>query len=160
MLFALKYCYPPISKAVYEKVSCHFFSYMEVFFKMKINRFNSSSRMLSKNAITKNRTKRKKEPKEAERILSTNRWQKKREWIKKRDHFFCQRCWCKFGIYNAEQLEVHHIKNRIEYMELAFDDDNLITICKTCNLQLGSATKLDFNWTPIKSNIGKEDFVL
>ena len=132
---------------------------MEVFF-MKVNRFDSSSRMLSSKAITKDRTKPKKESREVEKILATSRWQKKRAWIKKRDHYFCQRCWYKYGMYNSEQLEVHHIKNRIDYPELIFDDNNLITICKTCNLQLGSATKLDFDWKPMESDIGKEDFVL
>lgn len=39
---------------------------------------------------------------------------------------------------------MHHIKSRKNFPELMFDDENLITLCKTCNLQLGTKDKLDF----------------
>lgn len=93
-------------------------------------------------------------------ILNTNRWKKKRAFIKERDGHFCQRCWTLHGIVNTKRLEVHHIKNRRDYPELAFEDSNLITLCKTCNLQLGAAVELDFEWRPMKNRIDNEDITL
>ena len=40
---------------------------------------------------------------------------------------------------NTRNLQVHHIKPRKEYPELMFEPDNLITTCKTCNLQMGTS---------------------
>jgi 5-methylcytosine-specific restriction endonuclease McrA len=75
--------------------------------------------------------------------LKTARWRKLRSLIIKRDNGCCQRCLIKYGIINTENLEVHHIKPRSEYPELMFEESNLITLCKTCNLQLGT-NGLDF----------------
>lgn len=102
----------------------------------------------------------KKKNNEDEKVLWTYRWKKKREFIKERDGYFCQRCWEKYKILNTEQLEVHHIKSRSKYPELTFEDSNLITICKTCNLQLGTSDKLDFEWRFAKNDINNEDIVL
>lgn len=76
--------------------------------------------------------------------LSTARWRKLRSLIIKRDKGCCQRCLIKYGIVNTKDLQVHHIKPRIDYPELMFDESNLITLCKTCNLQLGTSGELDF----------------
>ena len=103
--------------------------------------------------------KKKKEP-SYERILGTTRWQKKRAFIRERDGHFCQRCWSLFGIINTEGLEVHHIKNRRDFPELTFEDSNLITLCKRCNLELGTATELDFEWKQIKNRIDNDDISL
>ena len=100
----------------------------------------------------------KKGNRESDKVLWTYRWRKKREQIKKRDGHFCQRCWSKYNILNSERLEVHHIKNRIDYPELIFEDSNLITICKTCNLQLGSVHELDFEWN--KNNDCDREFFI
>jgi 5-methylcytosine-specific restriction endonuclease McrA len=75
--------------------------------------------------------------------LSTARWRKLRSLIIKRDKGCCQRCLIKYGIINGDNLQVHHIKPRIEYPELMFEESNLITLCKTCNLQIG-LKELDF----------------
>ena len=56
----------------------------------------------------------------------------------------CNRCWVELGFIETAQLQVHHIKPRSEYPELTFDPDNLITVCKTCNLSLGTSGKLDW----------------
>ena len=77
-------------------------------------------------------------------IIHTQRWRNKRLEIIKRDNFLCQRCLLKYNILNSEQLTVHHIKSRKNYPELAFDNDNLICLCDTCNKQLGTKDKLDF----------------
>lgn len=77
-------------------------------------------------------------------IIHTQRWRNKRLEIIKRDNFLCQRCLLKYNILNSEQLTVHHIKSRKNYPELAFDNNNLICLCDTCNKQLGTKDKLDF----------------
>jgi 5-methylcytosine-specific restriction endonuclease McrA len=82
--------------------------------------------------------------KESLKPLSTKRWKKIRSLIIKRDKGCCQRCLIKYGIINTKDLQVHHIKPRIDYPELMFDESNLITLCKTCNLQLGTSGELDF----------------
>lgn len=75
------------------------------------------------------------------------RWRKKRVYIIKRDKGLCQRCLIKYNILNGSNLSVHHIKPRIDYPELMYEDDNLITLCMTCNLQLGTTGELDFDYT-------------
>lgn len=74
------------------------------------------------------------------------KWWKLRDEIIKRDDGFCQRCYYKYNILNDKRLEVHHIKSRKNYPELTFDKSNLITICRTCNAQLGTKDELDFDW--------------
>lgn len=74
------------------------------------------------------------------------KWWKLRDEIIKRDDGFCQRCYYKYNVLNDKRLEVHHIKSRKNYPELTFDKNNLITICRTCNAQLGTKDKLGFDW--------------
>ena len=82
--------------------------------------------------------------KEALKLLSTKRWRDLRKVIINRDGGYCQRCFIKYDIIETKNLQVHHIKPRIEYPELMFEETNLICICKTCNLQLGVDEELDF----------------
>lgn len=79
--------------------------------------------------------------------LETQRWRKLRLRIIARDNHLCQRCYLKYEIINGDFLQVHHIKPRIYYPELTFDENNLITVCRTCNLQLG-LDGIDFDWSP------------
>ena len=76
--------------------------------------------------------------------LKTTRWAKLRKHILKRDGYLCQRCLHKYNILNSEELQAHHIKSRKNYPELVFVQSNLLTVCKTCNLQLGTKDELDF----------------
>lgn len=76
--------------------------------------------------------------------LKTTRWTKLRKHILKRDNYLCQRCFHKFDILNSSELQAHHIRSRKNYPELVFEENNIITLCKTCNLQLGTSDKLDF----------------
>ena len=92
--------------------------------------------------------KKSKESRDMARAITSRRWARLRSLIIKRDGGFCQRCFVKYGSINSEQLQVHHIKPRIYYPELVYEVSNLITLCKTCNLQLGTQEELDF-----KSNI-------
>lgn len=62
-------------------------------------------------------------------------WINKREDILKRDNYECQRC-KKLGKLTIDQdviLEIHHIKHLEDYPELALEDSNLITVCKSCH---------------------------
>lgn len=71
-------------------------------------------------------------------------WRRLRERIKKRENYECQ--WCKregrvtidTGALNRNgrkknALIVHHIKERLDYPELALDEDNLVTVCFKCH---------------------------
>lgn len=86
--------------------------------------------------------------KETLKPLMSKRWQKFRLHIIERDNRICQRCFIKYGIINGEELQVHHIKSRINFPDLIYEEENVITTCKTCNLQLGTSDKLDFDWSP------------
>ena len=85
---------------------------------------------------------------EKDNMLRTARWKRLREYIIRRDGGFCQRCWIKYGIFNDKNLEVNHIKSRLHYPDLMWEESNLITVCHTCNMQLGVSDKLDFEWQP------------
>lgn len=84
------------------------------------------------------------ENKESLKILSTKRWRDLRKVIINRDGGYCQRCFIKYNIIESDNLQVHHVKPRIKYPELMFEETNLITLCKTCNLNLGIEEELDF----------------
>lgn len=83
--------------------------------------------------------------KETQKPLMTRKWRKFRLIIIDRDNNMCQRCYLKYGIINGEELQVHHIKPRIHFPELMFDEENVVTLCKTCNVQLG-LNGIDFTW--------------
>lgn len=96
---------------------------------------------------------------DSDKILRTSKWAKTRIRVLKRDNYLCQRCLIKFNILNTEDLTVHHIKSRKEYPELMFDLNNLVCLCRTCNLQLEALEfnhQLDFNFK-IPSN---DDYIL
>lgn len=59
------------------------------------------------------------------------RWKKKRKQILRRDGYVCQGC-KRFG-KQTEAVTVHHIKHADEYPELAFEDDNLVSLCNACH---------------------------
>lgn len=75
----------------------------------------------------------KKKNSNADKVRATNRWHKKSEEIKDRDHYLCQLCirnlYDTYDTFNYKKLEVHHIVPIEEDNTLAFDDDNLITLC-------------------------------
>lgn len=84
--------------------------------------------------------------KEAKKIYDSKRWKIKRIDILKRDRFECQDCRERLrkatedGVtLNARDRAirravcVHHIKELKENPELAFEDDNLISLCDICH---------------------------
>ena len=76
--------------------------------------------------------------------LKTARWTKLRRKVLKRDKYLCQRCLYKYNILNSSDLQAHHIRSRKNFPELVFDEENIMTLCGTCNRQLGTSDKLDF----------------
>jgi len=88
--------------------------------------------------------------------LMSRRWAKKRKFIINRDGGYCQRCFVKFRVINDGKLQVHHIKPRSKYPELMYEDSNLITLCQTCNLEIGVKEELDFK----REIIEEKDFNL
>ena len=83
--------------------------------------------------------------KEEKRKLNSKTWKDLRKLIIKRDGGMCNRCWVNLNIIETEDLQVHHIKPRSEFPNLMFDPENLITVCGTCNLSLGTKGKLDWD---------------
>lgn len=84
--------------------------------------------------------------KELKAIYNSARWKQKRIKILERDCYECQDCKARVvrAYHNQEKLsardkeirraeEVHHIKEVREFPELAFEDDNLISLCKQCH---------------------------
>lgn len=61
----------------------------------------------------------------------STRWKKKRMKILRRDSFLCQEC-KRYGKH-VEAVTVHHIKHAEEFPELAYQDDNLISLCSACH---------------------------
>ncbi len=59
------------------------------------------------------------------------KWQKKREAILRRDGYKCQ--WCKRYGKSREAVVVHHIKHADEYPELAYTNQNLVSLCEACH---------------------------
>ena len=62
---------------------------------------------------------------------NSKRWKTKRKKILKRDDYRCQNC-KKYGKM-VEATQVHHIKHTDKYPELAFEDENLISLCLACH---------------------------
>lgn len=88
----------------------------------------------------------------ADDIIHSRKWKKLRLKVLQRDKYLCQRCLLKYHHYNADRLTVHHIIARIHSPELGFSPRNLITLCQTCNNQLGTQDYLDFDWNAEEVN--------
>lgn len=84
--------------------------------------------------------------KEYIKMIKNAKWNKLRKLIIQRDGGFCRRCYHKYNFFETENLQVHHIKPRIDFPELVYDDKNLVTVCKQCNMELGTSHELDFNY--------------
>ena len=80
-------------------------------------------------------------PKDTQASLtrSSSRWQKTRDYIKRRDHGVCQLCLIEYPEnktgaalrpFETDDLSVHHIIKLEDDINKAFDEDNLITLCR------------------------------
>lgn len=83
---------------------------------------------------------------EEKKFFNSKEWKDLRKAVLKRDCEVCQRCMIKYNIITKTTLEAHHIKSRHNYPELRWDESNLVTLCKSCNTQLGTSDKLDFDF--------------
>lgn len=63
----------------------------------------------------------------------SSRWKRKRAAILRKQNYMCANC-KRYG-RAREAVEVHHVKHVDEYPELAFVDDNLVGLCKSCHLK-------------------------
>lgn len=87
------------------------------------------------------------EQRERDKLFTTKRWAKFRDRMIQRDGGVCTRCLIKYSLIVTANLQVHHIKSRINYPELDdYDESNCIIVCQTCNLQLGTTDKLDYEY--------------
>lgn len=69
---------------------------------------------------------------EADKFYICREWKKKRLDILDRDNNECQKCKTVKHDY-SKATTVHHIKHLKEFPELAFEDDNLISLCTECH---------------------------
>lgn len=60
-----------------------------------------------------------------------NRWKRKSEKVKRRDGYMCVRC-KRYG-KTVPAAVVHHIKHVDECPELAYVDENLVSLCQACH---------------------------
>lgn len=93
--------------------------------------------------------------KERKKQLDSKRWKDLRLSIIQRDGGMCNRCWVELNLIERKNLQVHHIKPRSQYPELMYDPDNLITVCKTCNLSLGTKGELDWEIQRFNENFNE-----
>lgn len=75
------------------------------------------------------------------RLRNTYAWHTKAEEIKKRSRYLCSVCEDK-GIYNYNDLEVHHIIKIKDNKDKLLDDYNLICLCITHH-KLADKNKID-----------------
>lgn len=62
------------------------------------------------------------------RTRNKYKWQKVRKRVNERDHYMCRVCFdC--GVIRTIGLETHHITPLSEDGSLAYEEDNLITLC-------------------------------
>ena len=61
----------------------------------------------------------------------SKRWKIKRLAILRRDKYLCQEC-KKYGKIR-QAVTVHHIKHADTHPELAYDNDNLESLCQGCH---------------------------
>lgn len=79
--------------------------------------------------------------------LRSKRWHYFRQQIILRDGGECQRHLKLYGEHVYYPLEVHHIKPRDTHPELMYDENNVVTICKSCNAHL-ALNGIDFDFKP------------
>lgn len=84
--------------------------------------------------------------KDRNKELTTTKWSKFRKRIIERDSCHCQRCLVKYSLIETSNLQVHHIKPRIKYPNLMYKETNCVTLCKQCNLELGTQEEFDFEF--------------
>lgn len=59
------------------------------------------------------------------------RWKRLRAAVLRRDAYQCRRC-CRFGRIRQAEI-VHHIKEAEAFPELAYNAENLVSLCRECH---------------------------
>lgn len=77
--------------------------------------------------------------KEADKYTKTAKWQSLRKEIIIRDKGCCVLCF-KRGRIEYRKLQVHHIVKRVDDITLAYERDNLVTLCRTCHEEVEKLT--------------------
>lgn len=80
---------------------------------------------------------------EEAKLRNTYQWHSKAEQIKKDSNYLCSLCFME-GIYNYNDLEVHHITKLKEDKSKLLDNFNLICLCKKHH-KLADAGMIDNN---------------
>lgn len=109
----------------------------------KVISFNATCDCRKEANRLRNKEKDAKNPEE-KKFFNSSRWKKLRNKIIERDEAVCMRCYYKYQWLTTSNLEVHHILSRKTHPDLRWNEGNLITLCKSCNTQLGTKNKLDF----------------
>lgn len=78
------------------------------------------------------------------KLRNTYKWQKKSKQIRDESNYLCEVCRDK-GIYNYNNIEVHHITKLKDDPNGLLDDDNLICLCQEHHKQADNG-KLDINY--------------
>jgi len=68
----------------------------------------------------------------AEKFYLCGEWKEKRKYILERDHYECQKCRREQHLVRRATT-VHHIKHLKVAPELAFDNENLESLCSECH---------------------------
>lgn len=66
---------------------------------------------------------------ETRKLRNNYKWHSKSRYIRKASKFLCALC-LEEGIYNYDNLEVHHIEKIKDNKERLLDNNNLICLCK------------------------------
>jgi len=75
-------------------------------------------------------------------------WKKKRIQILKRDGYMCQEC-KRYG-RSVDATTVHHIKHVDEFPELAYQSNNLVSLCSACHNKMHPEKFKKTNIPPIR----------
>ncbi len=66
-------------------------------------------------------------------FYTSRKWRNFRLKVLQRDHYECQHCRAKKVRKIVRATHVHHIQELRDRPDLAFDADNLISLCHTCH---------------------------
>ena len=94
-------------------------------------------------------------------FYSSTAWRTLREIKLNEYNSMCQRCLVKENKIVTTKLEAHHIVARSVNKSLELDPNNVVIVCKTCNLQLGtSGVDWDIESGSINENWGENLYTL
>lgn len=72
------------------------------------------------------------------KLIETKEYNELRIKVFKRDDYTCQNCRRRGMAGDRPILEMHHIKERKNYPELALEESNCITLCRECHKKTDS----------------------